>query len=193
MGHPKKTRKKYSTPFHPWQKERIEEESVLIKDYGLKNKTEIHKMNSILKGFADQAKNLTASKTAQAEKEKAQLLKKLGRLGLISEAGTMDDILGLGIRNLLERRLQTIVFKKGMSRSISQARQFIVHGHVSVGNKKITSASYLVTLQEEPNVSFMGKSSFSNPDHPEIVVIAKKEPKPKKKGVKEVRRVRKQR
>ena len=45
MGDPRKTRKKYDTPQHPWQKERMDQESVFLKEYGLKNKKEIWKMN----------------------------------------------------------------------------------------------------------------------------------------------------
>jgi len=41
MGDPKQTRKKYATPSHPWNRERIEEERVIKRDYGLKNKKEI--------------------------------------------------------------------------------------------------------------------------------------------------------
>ena len=38
MGDPKKIRKKYSTPKHPWEGARIEEEKKLLKDYGIKKK-----------------------------------------------------------------------------------------------------------------------------------------------------------
>ena len=51
MGAPKRQRKKYSTPSHPWQKERILAEKELLDKYGLRRKYEIWKMNSILKIF----------------------------------------------------------------------------------------------------------------------------------------------
>ena len=41
MGKPKFSRKKYETPSHPWQEDRIKKENELIKKYGLKNKREI--------------------------------------------------------------------------------------------------------------------------------------------------------
>ena len=41
MGNPKRHRKKYSTPAHPWQRARIEEERELSKEYGFKNKKEM--------------------------------------------------------------------------------------------------------------------------------------------------------
>ena len=40
MGKPKFSRKKYETPSHPWEEDRIKLENELIKKYGLKNKSE---------------------------------------------------------------------------------------------------------------------------------------------------------
>ena len=73
MGDPKKIRKKYNTPMHPWEGKRIEEEKGLLREYGLKNKKEIWKMRAVLKGFSDQAKKLITATGVQAEKEKQQL------------------------------------------------------------------------------------------------------------------------
>lgn len=180
MGAPKKQRKKYSPPLHPWQKERIEEEAVLLREYGFKNKIEIYKMRSILKGFADQAKNLIASKTKQAEKEKIALLNKLSNLGLITKTGDIDDVLDLSINDIMDRRLQTLVYKKAKARSIKQARQLIVHEHISIGNKKITSPSYLVPVEEENSIDFVANSKLADAEHPERAVIVKKTKKLKK-------------
>ena len=180
MGAPKKQRKKYSTASHPWQKERIEEESVLLKEYGLKNKTEIYKMKSILKGFADQAKNLITSKTKQAEKERIALLNKLSNLGLITKTGNVDDVLDLSINDIMDRRLQTLIYKKAMARSIRQARQFIVHEHIILGNKKITNPSYLVPVGDEQSINFVTNSKLSDSEHPERAVLVKKPKKQKK-------------
>jgi len=180
MGDPKKQRKKYSTVLHPLQKVRIDEEAVLLREYGLKNKTEIYKMRSVLKGFADQAKNLIASKTKQAEREKIALLNKLSNLGLITKTGDIDDILDLSINDIMDRRLQTLVYKKAKARSIKQARQLIVHEHISVGNRKITSPSYLVPVEEENSIDFVASSKLADAEHPERAVIVKKTKKPKK-------------
>ena len=163
MGDPIKIRKKYQTPRHPWQKARIEEEKIIIKEYGMKNKKEIWKMESRLRDFADRAKKLITAKTAQAEKERIELLSKLRSLGLISAEAGLDDILGLTLRHILERRLQTQVYKKNLARSMGQARQFIVHNHVLVGDKKINSPSYIVSVKEEGLVSFSNRSSLNDP------------------------------
>ena len=173
MGDPKKIRKKYSTPGHPWQKSRIDEEIALVKDYGFKNKKELWKMASVLKKFKQQIKRLTAQTGKQADTEKQQLLSKLQRLGLTKGVATADEILGLNIKDVVERRLQTIVFRKGLARSMKQARQMITHRHIAVGEKKITSPSYLVKTEEEEKIAFVAKSGFSNPDHPERAVEEK--------------------
>ncbi len=167
MGDPKKQRKKYSGPTHPWQAARIEEERIILKDYGLKNKKEIWKMNSLLRNFSRQAKRLVAIQTKQAELERKQLMKKISSLGLISEGAKLEDILAITLRNLLDRRLQTLVHRKNLARSIKQARQFIIHEHIMVGDEKMTTPSYLVKVEEEPLIRIDSKSPFSNPEHAE--------------------------
>lgn len=167
MGSPRKLRAKYSGPMQPWSMARIEEERVLKQDYGLKNKKEIWKISSRLKNYADQAKRLIAAQGKQAELERAQLISKLGTFGLVKPNAQMDDVLSLNIKHLLDRRLQTVVCKKGYARTPKQARQFIAHRHIMVNNKLITSPSYLVTIAEELQITFREKSSLNNPDHPE--------------------------
>ncbi|MFH1590412.1 MAG: 30S ribosomal protein S4 [archaeon] len=179
MGDPKKAKKKYETPKHPWEGDRIEEEKELKSEYGLKNKKEIMKMKSILKGLKGQAKVYNAAIGKQAELERKQLLERVQRLGIIEGVVTLDDILGLKVNAIMERRLQTVLFRKGLCRSAGQARQFIIHRHVIVADKKITMPSYLVTKEEEKHVAFVAKSTLSNDEHPERVPIEKKEKKRK--------------
>ncbi len=179
MGDPRKIKSKYKRPGHPWQKERIEEERALLREYGLKNKTEIYKARSKLKTFSDLAKKLIAARGSQAEKEKAQLLTRLARMGLVKEGAQLDDVLGLQLKNILERRLQTLVLRKGLARSINQSRQLIVHEHVMVGSRTISSPSYNVPIAEEANISFVPTSSFANTAHPERS-LPPKAPEPQK-------------
>ena len=167
MGDPKKRRKKYMTPNHPWQKARILEEAELIKSYGLKNKKEIWKAASIVRKFRTQAKKLSSQNSEQAAKETSQLLSKLRRLGLLDDEGTLDDVLSLKTEDILERRLQTIVYRKGLAKSIKQARQFITHEHITINGVKIKSPGHLVTVEEQPNVLFKEKSPLADPEHPE--------------------------
>jgi small subunit ribosomal protein S4 len=168
MGDPKKNRKKYSKPAHPWQKERIDSEKELIKDYGLKNKSEIWRMKTHLDHYSNRVKGIISKSGSDDDEETTLLLTKLKSLGLIGQDAKLDDVLSLTIKNFLERRLQTLLFRKGLTRTINQARQFITHEHVMIGGRTISSPGYIVSNEEESKISFRGTSSLSNPDHPEI-------------------------
>ncbi|MEA3514217.1 MAG: 30S ribosomal protein S4 [Nanoarchaeota archaeon] len=181
MGDPKKQRKTFSTPSHPWNKDRIVEENELAKDYGLGNKKEIYKANSILKGYLKLAKRFATVKTEQDKLEKSHFLAKLKSFGFTDE----DDIskaLDITLKDILERRLQTILHRSGRARSMKQARQFITHRHIIIGKKKITMPSYMVTLDHEKQISFVENSNLAKDDHPERVIIVKKEKKAPPKG-----------
>lgn len=174
MGDIKKQKKKFNSPSHPWQKSRIDEEKALFKEYGLKNKREIWKMNSIIKKFYKQAKKLTTIQTKQSEIERAQLLSKLHSLALLEKDSKLEDVLTITLKDIMNRRLQTLVFKRNLARSVKQARQFISHNHIYISGKNITSPSYLVSREEEASINFGTGSALSNPDHPERAVEEKK-------------------
>jgi small subunit ribosomal protein S4 len=167
MGHAKKPKKKYETPMHPWNKARIEDERGLARTYGTVNKTEIYKMTTLLKRAKDQVKKLTPLTGAQAEKETTQLKQKLVSIGLLKTEQELDDALGIQLKDIMERRLQTLVYRKGLSRSVKQARQFITHGHIMVNGNKTTSPSYIVKVADEPTIQFLPTSDLTKEDHPE--------------------------
>jgi len=169
MGDPKRSTNTWQKPAHPWQKTRIDQEKVYRRTYGLANKKEIWKMTSLLKRLKDQAKLLAAGSGSQVEREKQQLLKRAQRLGLITQNQGLDDVLGITPESVMERRLQTIVFKKGLARTVKQARQFIVHQHILLGESRITTPGYIVRTGEESRISFVEHSKLANPDHPERV------------------------
>ncbi len=171
MGDPKHYRKKYETPLHPWNKTAIETERVLVRDFGLKNKQEILIANSFLRRYKIIAKHLIADKTTQGNKEKSQIIGKLQKYGFLPQEAELDQILGLGLKDVLERRLQSQVVRRGLARSMKQARQFITHRHILVGKKEITSPSYLVSKEEESLLSFKIQSALSGEDHPERVKL----------------------
>jgi small subunit ribosomal protein S4 len=152
MGDPKKQRKSFSKPRHLWHVERIEREKEIARKYGLKNRKDLWKMETLLRSFRRRARKLLAQKTAQAELEKKQLIERLVALNILKKDAGLDDVLTLKIEDLLERRLQTIVNKSGLANRPKQARQFIVHGHVTVGGNKVTSPSYMVKASEENTI-----------------------------------------
>ncbi|HII15990.1 MAG TPA: 30S ribosomal protein S4 [Nanoarchaeota archaeon] len=185
MGDPKKQRKTYETPGHPWKSERIDEESKLQKEYGLKNKKEIWRMNSILKSLKDQAKKLISRTGEQAEKEELLFRKRLEKMGLIGEGMKMENVLDLGLKDILERRLQTQVFRRGLAKSITQARQFITHGHITISSRKVSIPSYILMQGEEALILFRQTSALSDAEHPERKHGEKKEEAPAAKAEEE--------
>ncbi len=170
MGDPKFSRAHFERPSHPWEAERIKTENELLKKYGLKNKKELWRSLYTLRRFRQRARELQAlvrTGNKQAEKEREQLLKRLGRLGLLPlEGTTLDDVLSLDVEALLSRRLQTLTFLKGLAFTPRQARQFIVHGHVSVEGRRVTIPGYLVNRQEENAILYDERSPIANDLHP---------------------------
>ena len=170
MGDPRKIRKKFSTPSHPWRAERIEEEHKLAKDFGLKNMREIWKGKTFLSTASYQAKRLISLHTPQAEIEKKQLLSRLISLGMLPVTATLTDVLSLTVKDVLSRRLQTLVVQKKFARTMKQARQFITHEHFMVNNKVVSSPSYLTSKMEEDLITFNPTSNLSSTEHPERAI-----------------------
>ena len=70
----------------------------------------------------------------------------------------LDDVLTLTTQKLLERRLQTLVFKKHLSKSIHHARVLIKQRHIRVGRQVVNVASFMVRTSAEKHIDF---SEFS--------------------------------
>ena len=169
MGDPRKNRKKYDTPMHPWNKARIDSEKILTREYGIRRKNEIWKHDSMLKNFHDVAKEVVAE-GAKGETKKKQMIARLQKLGIITkDSNTTDAVLNVTLKDIMERRLQTLLLRKGFARTPLQARQFITHGHIKIGNRKVTAPSFLVPMKEESNINFVARSSLFSEEHPERV------------------------
>ena len=187
MGDPKFPRRTYQTPSHPWQGERIKEEAIVVKEYGLKNKRELWKAKTQVRDLRKQSRDLqarTRTGSEQAKMEANNLLTACAKIGLLPmEGATLDDVLGLQTKSMLERRLQTIVMRKGYAITPGQARQFIIHGHVAIDDRKVTIPGYIVTRGEEDKIVINPRSPIANDTHPlrisqkEALEIRAKKPK----------------
>jgi small subunit ribosomal protein S4 len=170
MGDPKFSRRKYEAPAHPWEGERIKAENDLLMKYGLKNKRELWRAQSFLRSLRAQSRELqarTRTGDPQAKIETDQLLARCGRMSLLpSEGATLNDVLVLTTEAILARRLQTMVYRKGLAYTPKQARQFIVHGHTAIGARKVTIPGYLVKRGEEEQVKYYETSPIANDLHP---------------------------
>jgi len=160
VGDPKKPRKKWEGPKHPWIKERLEKELELVGRYGLKNKKELWRAETMARKLRHRARALLALPEDLRQEQMRSLLDRLYAMGLVEKDATLDDILGLTAAHLLERRLQTIVYKKGLAKTIYQARQLIVHGHIAIAGRRVTSPGYLVYRDEEPLVDYAPGSPY---------------------------------
>lgn len=149
MGDPKRARKRYETPGHPWKADRLAVELQLLGEYGLRNKRELWRTETILRKIRAQARSLFVLTGEKRVQEEMRLINRLYKMGLVDENATADDVLQLTVRDILERRLQTMVFKLGYAKSIYQARQLIAHGHVYIGDNKVRSPGHHVMREEE--------------------------------------------
>ncbi|WP_251343351.1 30S ribosomal protein S4 [Haloplanus halophilus] len=165
-----KNTKFYETPNHPYQGERIAEEADLLGRYGLKNKEELWRAQSELREMRREARRLLGD--AQGDVEAAaeaggEFVVRLQRLGILDEQDDISDVLSLEVTDLLERRLQTVVYRKGLAHTPQQARQFVSHGHVTVDGARVETPSKMVEVDEQPTVDFDGASPLADDLHPE--------------------------
>jgi len=167
MGDPKRHRKKYVSPTHPWDKARLEKEMQVVIKYGLRNKREVWRFQNILRKYRRVARDLLAKinlpgREGELAKVKAMtVIKKLTRMGVLDENATLDDILNLNVEDFLERRLQTMVYRQGLANTIKQARQMVIHGHIAVDGRRVTVPSYIVNRDEESKISYYVNSPFA--------------------------------
>lgn len=169
MGAPRKLRKKYKGPQHPFNAERFESELKYVGMYGLRNKKELHKVHTRLGSFRSRARSLLALEENSEKRlhDEELILTKLNKMGVIkSESFSIDEILNLQAEDFLERRLQTSVFRKGLARTPHQARQLIVHGHIAIRGRRVTVPSYHLLVGEEDLVDYSPGSPYYDPEHP---------------------------
>jgi len=178
MGDPKKQRKKYETPRFLWRKDTLQEELKLLGQYGLRNKHELWRQKTTLSKFRGIARSLIGKTPEQREKMENELLAKLKKIGVLQETAAIDNVLDLSIEDILERRLQTLVFRKGFAKTPYQARQLITHGHMLIGNRRVTIPSYIVSREEEAQVTYSALSTLADANHPmrQAMTVVTKQP-----------------
>ena len=83
MGDPRKPRKAYQTPRHPWRKDQLEEELHLVGDYGLRNKRELRGHETELSQIRGIARTLLGAEEEERGPLERQYLTRLARLGIL--------------------------------------------------------------------------------------------------------------
>jgi small subunit ribosomal protein S4 len=162
MGDPKYPSRVWRKPKRPLNYDFMMEDLNTLGTYGLKNKRELWKARTELSRVRHQARSLLALRQEVREQKEPVLMKSLARIGLVKEDATLDDVLNLEVNNLLDRRLQTIVQRKFTFKTPYQARQAIVHGHITIGDRVITVPSYTVNVKEESGIELSPKFNIQS-------------------------------
>jgi small subunit ribosomal protein S4 len=153
MGDIRRKHNLYSRPKKMFEASRIENDNKIQKQYGLKSKTEIWKAAAKVAAFRTRAKKLI-SNNGQESKE---FFNRLQNIGL--DVKVTSDVLALTTEAILERRLQTFVFKKGFAKTILEARQLITHKNVIVDGRVVNIPSFNVSKYLENKISLKEKKA----------------------------------
>ena len=114
---------------------------------------EVWKAQTAIDKIREQAKNTITAEEVDQEK----LFDKLDKMGFNVEK--ISDVLALDGEDWLKRRLQTIVYEKGLASTIKEARQLVVHGHIKIGDRVVNVPSYVVRVDEEDKIKKTLKQS----------------------------------
>lgn len=99
-------------------------------------------------------------------KEKQKLKKYYGEINenqfyiLFQQAMKLKGLPSLNIFTLLERKLDTVVYRMGFAKTIFEARQLVNHGHVFCNGMKVTIPSYKVKNNEVVSLSDLAIKNF---------------------------------
>ena len=111
------------------------------------------------------------SSTGHFSREKSDLVESLYRRGLLGDGASLDDILQIDVELVLSRRLQSQVYYRGLASSMRQARQLVIHGHIGLGDQKMTVPSYIISRDDENILNYHHTSPLMDATHPIRVEI----------------------
>ncbi len=135
-----------------WNKKRIEEEHKLKADYGLKNLRELWIATSEIRRIRRNVREVLSGKVS--DDVGRDVIARLARQSIVGESAILDDLLLIKPEAILERRLQTVVYRKGLAKTLAQSRQLITHGFISINGQRTKSPGYLVKKLEESGISY---------------------------------------
>ncbi|XP_031281053.1 40S ribosomal protein S9-2-like [Pistacia vera] len=161
--------KTFKKPRRPYEKERLDAELRLVGQYGLRCKRELLRVQYTLSRIRKAARHLLTldEKNPRRLFEGQALLRRMNRYGLLDESqNKLDYVLALTVENFLERRLQTIVYKNSMAKSIHHARVLIKQRHISVGRQVVNIPSFMVRMDSQKHIQFSLTSPFGGTGRP---------------------------
>ena len=86
----------------------------------------------------------------------------------VKKAEKSKESTGVALIQMLECRLDNVIYRLGFANSIRQARQMVVHGHILVNGKKVDIPSFAVqvgdevSLREKSRTNVMFKENFES-------------------------------
>ncbi len=163
MGSPKRNRSKFEKPKERWSLERIKADNSLVTEFGLKNMSELWKVQTEVSRIRRNARELLSGSGSGSEDVKGRIIGRLQRLGIVSTGATLDNLLDLKENDILNRRLQTVVYRRGMARSMKQARQLTVHGFISINGRKVNRPGYMVDVESERGLGYYKSIEIAPP------------------------------
>merc|ERR1712070_1202604 len=150
-------------PRRAFDKERLDKELQMIGTYGLKTKREIWRVGLILSKVRAVARYLLTMEEKDPRRifEGQALMRRMIRYGILDEdKQRLDYVLALKVEDFLERRLQTLVFKRSLAKSIHHARVLIRQKHIRVGQQICDIPSFMVRVESQPHIDFAVSSPF---------------------------------
>ena len=155
--------KTFKKPRRPFEKERLDSELKIVGEYGLRNKRELWRIQLVLSKLRKTARELLTLPDDDPKRifDSNALMRRMYKYGFLDESQTkLDYVLALTAQDVLERRLQTLVFKLGLAKSIHHARVLIKQRHIRVGKQIVNVPSFLVRVDSQKHIDFSLKSPF---------------------------------
>ena len=142
---------------------------------GLTRKVVIKKQNSSGKDASEQKKPKASSyKIRLNEKQKLRYnygVTESQLLRYVKEARRRKGLTGFLLMQLLEMRLDNIIFRLGLAPTIPAARQFVNHGHVLINEKRVNIPSFqcrpndVITFSTKSKTITLLKSNLNQEDN----------------------------
>jgi len=149
--------KTFKKPRRPFEKERLDSELKIVGEFGLRNKRELWRVQFALNKLRNAARVLLTLDEKDPKRifEGEAIMRRMRNYGLLDETqDKLDYVLALGPEQFLERRLQTLVFKLGLAKSVHHARVLIRQRHIRVGKQIVNVPSFLVRTDSQKHIDF---------------------------------------